>query len=176
MWIGASQALLLKALATSHSGTSEVWIFLISWPTRKNPSFRPGVSSRTWTLENKPLPRLADLMNSYNDFTVTPEMAEQVLATEANEFFVENHSYLGAETFPKINDFKSFYVYGEENRADLMGRVMARQQHTVWGTGTHTDTPVGVFIYGPRADKRKFDGFMTHPEVGAALKKVVSRY
>ncbi len=119
--------------------------------------------------------RLAEMLNESNEFKVTAEMASVIMKTEANEFFKENHSYLSAETWPKIDDFKSFYVYGEENRADLIGRVLSEQQHTVWGTGTHTDTPVGVFIYGPKSAKRKFDGIMTHPEVGAVLKKIVSK-
>ena len=118
--------------------------------------------------------RLAGMINEHNDYTVTAEMAEEVLATESNEFFVENHSYLGASTFPKINDFKSFYVYGEENRADLIGRILSEQQYTVWGTGTHTDTPVPVLVYGP--GMRRFDGFMTHPEVGAATKRAMTGF
>ena len=119
--------------------------------------------------------RLASMLNEHNEFDVTPEMAATIMETETNEFFKANHSYLSAETWPKINDFKSFYVYGTENRADLIGRVLSAQQHTVWGTGTHTDTPVGVFIYGPKSGKRKFKGIMTHPEVGAALKQIVNK-
>ncbi len=117
--------------------------------------------------------RLAEMLNKYNEFEVTEEMAAQVMVSEANSFFVENHSYLKAETIPLIQDYKSFYVYGEENRSNIVARMLGEQQSVVWGTGTHTDTPVGVFLYGPQTYLDQFKGIMTHPEVGALAGRAV---
>ena len=70
------------------------------------------------------------------------------------------------DTLPAINDFQSFYVYGEEIRWDLMGRALAEQQNIVWGTGTHTSTPVGVFAWGPMEDIKPFSQITHHSQVG----------
>ena len=117
--------------------------------------------------------RLASMLNEHNDFVITEEMAQEVMASEANSFFVANHSYLSAETIPLIHDYKTFYVYGEENRSNIVGRMLGEQQHVVWGTGTHTDTPVGVFLYGPEKYVDQFKGIMTHPEVGQIAGRAV---
>ena len=86
---------------------------------------------------------------------------------EENEYRVAGHAYLDQAHFPRVHDFKAFYVYGEEIRMDLLGRALSEEQNTVWGTGTHTtNTPVGVIAYGPQATAQAFSSLMHHTDVG----------
>ncbi|MHC5038870.1 MAG: alkaline phosphatase [Planctomycetota bacterium] len=103
---------------------------------------------------------LAVIVNRNLAFPITVSEAAAVLEREENEYRVEGHKYLSAETFPKINDFKEFYVYGEEVRKDILGRIVARQQHTVWSSGTHTSTPVPLIVLGPESVRKGFGKLM----------------
>ncbi|WP_263322354.1 alkaline phosphatase [Endozoicomonas sp. Mp262] len=115
--------------------------------------------------------RLADMMEQHHDFEVTEEMAARAMERTGNRFYVEGHSYLGAKTWPAVKSlFDSFYVYGDETHWNLMGHVLAEQQYVVWGTGTHTNTPVLVMAYGPEYAMKQFSKYLTHPEVGEMAK------
>jgi alkaline phosphatase len=108
-------------------------------------------------------------MNANTSFPITLAEAEKVVAHEDNAYRVADHKYLAAAQFPKIDDFEEFYVYGEEVHMNLMGRALGKHQNTVWGTGTHTHTPVGVIAWGPKAGTDLFRGLMTHVEVGGKM-------
>ncbi len=114
-------------------------------------------------------PELARLIRDATGFPVTSVEAEKVLATEPNQYRVPGHKYLDAHTFPKVDDFESFYVYGEEIRNDLIGRTLAKHQCSVWATGTHTATPVTVTVLGPNNLKQQVKGINTHAEVGELM-------
>ena len=103
---------------------------------------------------------MSEIVNRNTEFPITPADAAEILAREKNEYYVKGHKYLKAKTFPKINDFKEFYVYSEEVRSDILGRVVARQQNVVWSTGTHTNTPVPLIAYGPIQISEKFGGLL----------------
>ncbi len=109
---------------------------------------------------------MMDAINANSEFKVTIEEAEQILEREYNEYYVADHSYLSATDFPKINDFKEFYVYADEVHLDLIGRKLAKRQNIVWGTGTHTHTPVQVVAWGPDAVIKPFASFLHHTKVG----------
>ena len=64
-------------------------------------------------------------MNANSDFNITLAQAKDILASEVNTYHDPDNSYLKAKTFPKVNDFKAFYVYGDAIRADLIGRTMS---------------------------------------------------
>ena len=49
---------------------------------------------------------------------------------------------------------------------DLMGRALSTQQNVVWGTGTHTSTPVNVIAWGPESDVRPLAKIAHHADVG----------
>ncbi|MEK8016143.1 MAG: hypothetical protein VSS75_004685 [Candidatus Parabeggiatoa sp.] len=100
-------------------------------------------------------------MNKHTQFPITLAEAATVLETEENEYYVAGHKTLGFDTFPKIHDFKAFYVYSSELRLDLLGRVVAKYQNTVWATGTHTNTPVPLIAIGPENVTAQF-GRMMH--------------
>ena len=117
-------------------------------------------------------PSSVDLLAAINgntEFPLTQADADRILEHETNEHQVADHKYLSAATFPKVDDFEEFYVYGEEVHLDLMGRALAKHQNTVWSTGTHTHTPVQVIAWGPKDAQQRFKGLMNHVEVGAQM-------
>lgn len=117
-------------------------------------------------------PSSVDLLAAINgntEFTLSQADADRILEHEDNAYHVEGHKYLDAATFPKVDDFEEFYVYGEEVHLDLIGRALAKHQNTVWSTGTHTHTPVQVIAWGPKEAQQRFNGLMNHVEVGAQL-------
>ncbi len=112
---------------------------------------------------------LAKIISANNEFPITEAQAENILATTENPFYDANNKYMKYKTLPKINDFQAFYVYQDEMQLDLMGRELAQQQNVVWGTGTHTSTPVGVIAWGPEEDARSFVRIGHHADVGQQL-------
>lgn len=96
---------------------------------------------------------LMTAVNSNMEFKITKQQAKRVLATPA-----------------KVQDFSEFYVYAEERPLNLLARELAAQQNVVWSTGTHTAGPVPVFVLAPNAILAKFNGIMTHTQIGALLK------
>ncbi|GAA3925320.1 alkaline phosphatase [Litoribacillus peritrichatus] len=119
----------------------------------------------------------ADLMKIVNEnsaFDITLAQAEEILASEPNFYQVDDHKYLSAKSFPKVSDFKAFYVYGEEVRHDLLGRAVAEEQNVIWGTGTHTSTPVPVIAFGPESASKQFGKMIHHTDLGRMAKEVVA--
>jgi len=109
---------------------------------------------------------LAKIINDNNEFTVTTEQASRVLEMTDNRFKEAGHKYLSVDKLPKVDDFAAFYVYGEEIKSNLIGRALAQQQNVVWGTGTHTSTPVSVIAWGPKEATRPLAHIGHHAEVG----------
>ena len=54
-----------------------------------------------------------------------------------------------------------------------MGHVLAEQQNVVWGTGTHTATPVLVMTYGPQHAMQAFRGYLSLAQVGQLAKDLL---
>lgn len=123
--------------------------------------------------ENQNAERLAALFNGYSEFKLDTTAAKQILATSSNPYYHQGHSTLGAPQASTINEFSAFYVYLSERPLNLMGRVLAEQQNSVWSTGTHTHTPVNVIAFGPNAATTVFSGFQTHVELGQKMQKVL---
>ncbi len=109
---------------------------------------------------------LAAIINQHSDFKISVEGAASVLAREPNTFHHDDHKILSADTFPLVNDFEAFYVFGEEVRMDLIGRALAQEQQVTWANGTHTHTPVAVIAYGPPQAAERYSRFMHHTVVG----------
>lgn len=122
-----------------------------------------------WNFDNSTPQQWADAINSMSAFNVTPEQAAGVGERESNEYYVAGHSYLSADQFPKVNDFKEFYVYGDEVHGNLIGRALAREQNVVWGTGTHTAAPVPVYAFGPYGVTKQFSKMQHHVEMGQKM-------
>jgi len=109
-----------------------------------------------------------DIVNDNTEFDITLEETKEILTTEVNEYKVEGHSYLGYNYFPKVNDYKEFYVYETEVFKDLIARIVGKQQYAVWSTGTHTNTPVPIIALGPENVTKGF-GKMMHTTEWAQL-------
>ncbi len=64
-------------------------------------------------------------------------------------------------------DVKSaFFGYQKENRENLLAQAVSAGQQAVWATGTHTSTPVYVFVTGPDSAIRPFTKILHHSQIG----------
>lgn len=118
--------------------------------------------------EQTPL-KLAGLVNRFTRFSITEAEARRILITEANPYYKEGHVSLGEKTVPKIDANDAFFVYQKENRENLLAKVVATKQHSVWATGTHTSTPVFTFVKGPETLLPPFAKILHHTELGRLL-------
>ncbi|WP_432451868.1 MULTISPECIES: alkaline phosphatase [unclassified Agarivorans] len=114
---------------------------------------------------------LAEIVNANSDFSITSEQAAHVMATKPNPYYKKMHSYLSANDVPAINDFDAFFPYND--RGNVLARQHATGQNTVWGTGTHTHTPVNVFAWGPLKEIIPVSRIMHHSELGQYIKDMV---
>jgi alkaline phosphatase len=128
-----------------------------------------------WDFSNTTGEQWANAINNYSDFKVTPEQSAHIAEREENEYYVAEHKYLSAAEFPKINDFKEFYVYGDELHANLIGRTLGADQNTVWGTGTHTAAPVPVYAFGPEGVTKQFSTMQHHVDLGQKMMNAISQ-
>jgi alkaline phosphatase len=124
-------------------------------------------------LEEKGPEDLVRLVEQYTSFSLTEEEAKKIMEQEKNSFRVKNHKYLSSETIPKIEGpLKSFYVYPSEANANNLGLMLSKRQNTVWGTGTHTNTPVPLIFFSP--DKKiKIKLLQSNTDLGKFLKQIV---
>ena len=114
-----------------------------------------------------------ETINQHSDFKVTLAQALEITKREMNEYHQDNHAYLSATEFPKINDFKEFYVYGDEVHGNLIGRALSAEQNIVWGTGTHTASPVPVYVFGPEAITKQFSTLQHHTELAQKMMRAL---
>ena len=117
--------------------------------------------------------KLVTEFNRISEFNITEDQAKKILVREANsskdevgEKYPTGHRYLSDNDFPAIDDFEEFYVYGNENYTASMARSVAAGQNVVWGTGTHTSTPVAVIAWGPKEVITEYSTMMHHVDVG----------
>ena len=54
--------------------------------------------------------------------------------------------------------YKSYYNNPGLAKGGLLARIMARKHNIVWGTGSHTASPIPVFTFGPKWITKKFNG------------------
>lgn len=110
--------------------------------------------------------KLTELVNRYTEFKISEAQAVKILATENNPFYKAGHIALGEKTVPKMEVNSAFFVYQKENRENLLAQAVASSQQVVWATGTHTSTPVYVFVSGPEQTIRPFAKILHHTQVG----------
>ena len=123
--------------------------------------------------EKTPKKLLAMINEAIAPFSITLEEAELILKRMPNEQYAEGHRYLGTETLPFMPDQEEFFVYGENLRMNHLGHIIGAQQSVVWGSGTHTSTPVALIAHGPPSATGRFQGLMHMTDVGKALIAVV---
>ncbi|WP_394251701.1 alkaline phosphatase [Vibrio profundi] len=116
--------------------------------------------------------KFAEIVNKNSEFPITSGQAANVLASKPNPYRLAGHKYLDEKEVPAINDFDAFYPYND--RGNLLAREHATGQNTVWGTGTHTHTPVNIFAWGPAETILPVSKIMHHSELGEFLKQQVN--
>lgn len=109
---------------------------------------------------------LAKLVNRHTEFKIDEQQAARILKTEKNRFYRSGHKSLGLKRVPSMGFNSAFFPYQSGNRMNLLAREVAESQQVVWATGTHTSTPVYVFVNGPREALRSFDKILHHTEIG----------
>jgi alkaline phosphatase len=114
---------------------------------------------------------LRSLIFEATGYKLSVQSINKILATETNNYFKAAHKYLSQKKFPKVEDFKAFYTYGSDVRMPLIGRQLAEQQMVTWSTGTHTDTPVILFAYGPGS--QNFNGVKHSTRVGQLMQNLL---
>lgn len=109
---------------------------------------------------------LAELVNRYTEFKITEAQAVKILATETNPYYRPGHPALGSKQVPKMEVNDAFFVYQQSNRENLLAQAVSADQQAVWATGTHTGTPVYVFVTGPDSSVRPFNKILHHTQIG----------
>ncbi|MCL6269234.1 alkaline phosphatase [Sansalvadorimonas sp. 2012CJ34-2] len=112
---------------------------------------------------------LAKVVNENSSFDIDERAAARILTKAPNPYQVDGHKYMATKTLPKVNDFRAFFVYGDEIQMNLLARELAEKQNTVWGTGTHTSTPVAVIAHGDDDLIKAFGGIKHHTDIGKIL-------
>ena len=110
--------------------------------------------------------KLTELVNRNTEFKITEAQAGKILTTEMNPLYRAGHISLGEKTVPKMEVNGAFFVYQKENRENLLAQAVSSSQQVVWATGTHTSTPVYVFVQGPERTLRPFTKILHHTQVG----------
>lgn len=106
-----------------------------------------------------------EAIEKYTPYTVTLEEAAKVNVSDA----LNSSNY----PLPKFEDFSDFYVYDTEDFTAKIGRVVAKQQNVVWGTGTHTAAPVPVYAFGPAGVTEQFSTLQHHVDIGTKMIKAL---
>lgn len=119
---------------------------------------------------------LIKIVNRNSHYKIDLSEAMEVLETEPNENIIPGHKYLSVKTFPKLKGhLKYFYVYGEEVFINNLGLIMSKKNNTVWGTGTHTNTPVPVIAFGPKDIIQPFGKLNRNTKIGKLMIKALNQ-
>ncbi|MGZ8241400.1 MAG: alkaline phosphatase [Methylobacter sp.] len=110
--------------------------------------------------------KLTELVNRFTAFKITEAQAVKILTTENNPFYKAGHVSLGEKIVPKMEVNGAFFVNQKETRENLLAQAVASSQQVVWATGTHTSTPVYVFVSGPEQTLRPFAKILHHTQLG----------
>ena len=112
---------------------------------------------------------LLELVNRYTEFKITKAQAATILATEENPFYSPESKVLNQKQVPKMPVNSAFFPYQKNNRQNLLAQAVSAQQQVVWATGTHTSTPVLVFLQGSSSAVTPFTRLLHHSELGRLL-------
>ncbi|QEG34037.1 alkaline phosphatase [Bythopirellula goksoeyrii] len=116
--------------------------------------------------------RLMEIVNgAVKPLSITLADATDLLNRMPNQYYQKGHPYLGTPTLPEMPDQESFYVYGENLRMNRLGHILGTQQHVVWGSGTHTSTPVLIASFGPGSER--FTGILHATDVGKRMIEMI---
>ncbi len=127
----------------------------------------------------KGIDHLIWLVEKNTHFKITKQEAQKIMEIEKNNFWVKNHKYLSKRRITKVEGpLKSFYVYPGEAHANNLGLMLSKKQNTVWGTGTHTNTPVPLLFLDTSNTLRgetNLKGLLSNTDLGKILKNIVMK-
>ncbi|MFV1984877.1 MAG: alkaline phosphatase, partial [Thiohalomonadales bacterium] len=112
---------------------------------------------------------LMEIINENTEFDISEQQAARILTTEPNNYYVKGHKELSLKQVPKFDVNDAFFVFQSDNRRNLLAIEVAEQQSVVWSNGTHTASPVLVFVKGDKKVSERFIRFMDHPELGQKI-------
>ncbi len=115
---------------------------------------------------NKSAQAMRKIINKSSSFKISLSEAQKIIKNKRNPSYVKGHKYLGHKHLPEITEYPSFYPYGPMDRSALIARTLGKYQNIVWGTGTHTSTPVPIVAFGPKEVTSLFDGAHHSTEIG----------
>jgi alkaline phosphatase len=105
--------------------------------------------------ETEQTPRaLAKIIDANTEFPITEAEAAKVLR--------------------EARDETGFYSSGKEFRQNVLARIVAKDQMTVWATGMHTNTPVPLIAYGPPLVTRRYGKMMHTTEWGRETIEIIT--
>jgi alkaline phosphatase len=113
--------------------------------------------------------RLHQIIAPQLEFKVTKKDVKGLLKQGKNRYYIPGHWGAGTKEVVKICDFAAYYTSMSKRLGGALGRMIADQQGVVWGTGTHTATPVMVISHGPKEATSKLKGLLQSYEVGQRL-------
>lgn len=101
---------------------------------------------------------------------MTTELLEYTLSAEQAHHILElDQQYRYHQKNNELNQYQHYYPYLNNHLGALIMKAISHQQFAVWGTGTHTHTPVPVITYGPKFYLPLFDGMKHTTEIGQLL-------
>lgn len=112
---------------------------------------------------------LQKLLAQHIPYKFTLKQVKRMLKKEKNHYHDPNFKATKEKYYPAVHDFKEFYTNTGTAASTLIARAMAKMSNTVWATGSHTSTPVGVFAVGPKDAVDKFNGVYHNTKVGELL-------
>jgi alkaline phosphatase len=110
--------------------------------------------------------RLMQLVNENSAFHINQTQAERILLTEDNRFYDASNEQLNLKVAPKMEGNSAFFPYLRSNKENLLAQALANEQQAVWATGTHTSTPVYVFVKGNKKITSGFKKLLHHIDIG----------
>ncbi len=109
------------------------------------------------------------IVQSVTGISLSFEQTNRIFRVSSNHFYVPGHEELGFRYAPAVGPYEAFYPYAPYALTALLARELAGEQGVVWGSGTHTATPVLAISRGP--GMRNFRGFMHATELGKRMIK-----
>lgn len=116
--------------------------------------------------------RFTDTVNQHSQFTINQHQSKQILQRQSNPYYKADHKYLSDKDYAVVPYTQAFFVYGQATHLNLLGHTLGTAQNIVWSTGTHTNTPVPVVVWGPKQQTQAFDKVLHHAELGELMQRI----
>lgn len=110
-------------------------------------------------------------LKRYTAFQLTDKQVARVFREEKDK---QVHLY-GSDCPEYAETADRFYVYRENNRRNILGKLVSPQSGAVFSTGTHIHTPVLSFAFGPVEDVSRVRGVIGNHDLYAIMKTAMEK-